>query len=70
MIGLCSKSDVRFKLSRPNCRDEVDCDVFYVFLTILFMGISCPRDDFVELSIAVKVIGPTMSVFFSHILFV
>ena len=51
-------------------RDKVDCDSYCNFSTILFIGIHCLRDDFVELSINVEVIGITMSVYFSHILFV
>ena len=50
-------------------RGAVNCDVFYVFLTILFMGIHCLRDDFVELSMDLEITGLTMSVFLSHILF-
>ena len=34
------------------------------------MGICCLRDDFVESSIKIEVIGVTMSVFLLHILFV
>ena len=37
-------------------RDEVGCNASYVFSTILFMGIHCLRDDFVELSIGVQVV--------------
>ena len=48
-------------------RDKVDCDSYCNFSTILFIGIHCLRDDFVELSINVEVIGITMSVYFSHI---
>ena len=51
-------------------RDKVDCDSYCNFSTILFIGIHCLRDDFVELSINVEVIGITMSMYFSHILFV
>ena len=50
-------------------RDKVDCDTSTVSLTILRMGIHCLRDDFVELSMGVEVIGLTMSVFFSHFFF-
>ena len=48
-------------------QDEIQT---YGFKILLFMGINCFRDDFVEFSIGVKVTGLTMSVFFSHILFV
>ena len=48
-------------------RDEVGCNFSYVLSTILFMGIHCLRDDFVELSIGVQVGGLTMSMYFSHI---
>ena len=48
-------------------RDEVGCNSSYVLSTILFTGIHCLRDDFVELSIGVQVGGLTMSVYFSHI---
>ena len=51
-------------------RDEVGCNSSYVLSTILFTGIHCLRDDFVELSIGVQVGGLTMSVYFSHIFFV
>ena len=51
-------------------RDEVGCNSSYVLSTILFTGIHCLRDDFVELSIGVQVSGLTMSVYFSHIFFV
>ena len=51
-------------------RNDVDCDAFFVLLILLFMSIHSLRDDFVELSIRVKVTGLTMSVFFSHVLFV
>ena len=40
------------------------------FRILLFMGINCFRDDFVEFSIDITVTGLTMSVYFSHILFV
>ena len=40
------------------------------FLNIFFMGIHCLRDDFVEFSSKVAIIGPTLIVFLSHILFV
>ena len=43
-------------------RDEVGCNSSYVLSTILFTGIHCLRDDFVELSIGVQVGGLTMSV--------
>ena len=46
--------------------DKIDCDASTVSLTILRMGIHCLRDDFVELSMGVEVIGLTMSMFFSH----
>ena len=48
-------------------RDEVGCNSSYVLSTILFMGIHCLRDDFVELSIGVQVGGLTMSMYFSQI---
>ena len=48
-------------------RDNVDCDSYCNFSTILFIGIHCLRDDFVELSIGVQVGGLTISVYFSHI---
>ena len=51
-------------------KNDVDCDAFFVLLILLFMSIHSLRDDFVEFSIGVKVTGLTMSVFFSHILFV
>ena len=51
-------------------RDKVGCNSSYVLSTILFTGIHCLRDDFVELSIGVQVSGLTMSVYFSHIFFV
>ena len=51
-------------------KNDVDCDAFFVLLILLFMSIHFLRDDFVEFSIRVKVTGLTMSVFFSHILFV
>ena len=44
--------------------DKVDCDASTVSLIILRMGIHCLRDDFVELSMGVEVIGLTMSMFF------
>ena len=50
-------------------RDEVGCNSSYVLSTILFTGIHCLRDDFVELSIGVQVGGLTMSVYFSHFFF-
>ena len=50
-------------------REKVDCDASTVSLTILRMGIHCLRDDFVELSMGVEVIGLTMSMFFSHFSF-
>ena len=40
------------------------------FRILLFMGINCFRDDFVEFSIDFEVTGLTISVYFSHILFV
>ena len=49
--------------------DKVDCDASTVSLTILRMGIHFLRDDFVELSMGVEVIGLTMSMFFSHFSF-
>ena len=51
-------------------RDKLECYACYVFSTIFFMGIHCLRDDFVEFSSKVEVIGPTLIVFLSHILFV
>ena len=51
-------------------RDEVDCDTSRVLVILLFMGIHSLRDDFVEFSMGVLVYGLTMSVYFSHILFV
>ena len=48
-------------------RDEVGCNSSYVLSTILFMGIHCLRDDFVELSIGVQVGGLTITgVFMFH----
>ena len=47
-------------------RDKVDCDASTVSLIILRIDIHFLRDDFVELSIGVEVIGLTTSVFFSH----
>ena len=41
-----------------------------VFFTIVFMGIHCLRDDFVDFSNAVNVFGLTKIMFLSHILFV
>ena len=41
-----------------------------VFFTIVFMGIHCLSDDFVDFSNAVNVFGLTKIVFLSHILFV
>ena len=41
-----------------------------VFFTIVFMGIHCLGDDFVDFSNAVNVFGLTKIVFLSHILFV
>ena len=52
---------------RKRNQDEIQT---YGFKILLFMGINCFRDDFVEFSIGVKVTGLTMSVYFSHILFV
>ena len=40
------------------------------FRILLFMGINCFRDDFVEFSIDFEVTGLTISVYFSHILLV
>ena len=51
-------------------RYEVNCDASDVLFNLLFMGIHSLRDDFVELSMDVLVDGLTMSVYFSHILFV
>ena len=51
-------------------RDKVDRIAPYLLLIMFFTGIHFLRDDFVEFSIGVKVTGLTMSVFFSHILFV
>ena len=50
-------------------RDKVDCDASTVSLIILRIDIHFLRDDFVELSIGVEVIGLTTSVFFSHFFF-
>ena len=50
-------------------RDEVECQTSGVLIP-LFMGINCLRDDFVEFPIGKNAIGLTMSVYFSHILFV
>ena len=41
-----------------------------VFFTIVFMGIHCLGDDFVDFSNAVNVFGLTKIMFLSHILFV
>ena len=41
-----------------------------VFFTIVFMGIHCLSDDFVDFSNAVNVFGLTKIVFLSHIFFV
>ena len=49
--------------------DKVDCDTSTVSLIILRMDIHCLRDDFVELSMGVEVIGLTMSMFFLHFSF-
>ena len=51
-------------------RDKLECYACCVFSTIFFMGIHCLRDDFVEFSSKVAIIGPTLIVFLSHILFV
>ena len=51
-------------------RDKLECYACYFFSTIFFMGIHCLRDDFVEFSSKVAIIGPTLIVFLSHILFV
>ena len=51
-------------------RDKVDRIAPYLLLIMFFTGVHFLRDDFVEFSIGVKVTGLTMSVFFSHILFV
>ena len=48
-------------------RDEVHCNVRRI---MFIMSIHCLRDDFLETSMAVKVIGLTTSVFLSHIFFV
>ena len=50
-------------------RDKVDCDASNVLFILLFMGIHCLRDDFVELSMDLEITGLTMSVYLSHILF-
>ena len=50
-------------------RNEGFCNTNVLFI-LLFMGIHSLRDDFVELSMGVLVDGLTMSVYFSHILFV
>ena len=50
-------------------RNKYSCNTIVPF-TLLFMGIHSLRDDFVELSMGVLVDGLTMSVYFSHILFV
>ena len=50
-------------------RDKVDCDASAVSLIILRMDIHFLRDDFVELSMGVEVIGLIMSMFFSHFSF-
>ena len=50
-------------------RNEGFCITNVLFI-LLFMGIHSLRDDFVELSMGVLVDGLTMSVYFSHILFV
>ena len=49
--------------------DKVDCDASTVSLTILRMDIHFLRDDFVELSMGVEVIGLTTSMFFLHFSF-
>ena len=51
-------------------RDKLECYACCVFSTIFFMCIHCLRDDFVEFSSKVEVIGPSLIVFLSHILFV
>ena len=51
-------------------RDEVDCNALSVLFILFFMGIHSLRDDFVELSMALKITGVTMSMYLSHILFV
>ena len=51
-------------------RYEVNCDASNVLFNLLFMGIHSLRDDFVELCMDLLVDGLTMSVYFSHILFV
>ena len=51
-------------------RDEVECDAESVLFILFFMGIHSLRDDFVELSMSLKITGVTMSMYLSHILFV
>ena len=51
-------------------RDEVDCNARIVLTILLFMGIHSLRDDFVEVSMDLKITGLTMSMYLSHILFV
>ena len=51
-------------------RYEVNCDASNVLFNLLFMGIHSLRDDSVELCMDLLVDGLTMSVYFSHILFV
>ena len=50
--------------------NKVDCDASYARSIMICMGIHCLRDDFVDKAIGAEVIGITMSVYFSHILFV
>ena len=50
--------------------DEGSCDATKVFFTLFSMGIFSLRDYFVELFMGMSVDGLTMSVYFSHILFV
>ena len=51
-------------------RDEVECDAQSVLYILFFMGIHSLRDDFVELTMNLKITGVTMSRYLSHILFV
>ena len=50
-------------------RDKIVCGAVYVSFTILFMGIHCLRDDYVEILIKHR-IGLGTNMYFSHILFV
>ena len=51
-------------------RNKVYCDAFDVLFALFFIGIHSLRDDFLELWIGLQPTGLTMSVYFSHILFV